>query len=113
MPDVLTTAADIRCAHLAPLVVVPSQTTLTVAGNPVLLVSDLLAATVPTCPNSGSPGLVVCGKVTSLTDGASTLLKVRGTAVALDTARGLTLAQPAQPVLWNVLSAGQTILKAR
>ncbi|MFD0149271.1 hypothetical protein ACWGQ4_29860 [Streptomyces sp. NPDC055721] len=112
MPYVLTTAADIRCAHLAPLLVVPSQTSLTVAGNPVLLVSDLLAATVPTCPNKG-PNLLECGKVTSLTDGTSTLLKVRGTAVALDTARGLTLALPAQPVLWNVLSAGQTLLKAR
>ncbi|MFB7586855.1 hypothetical protein [Streptomyces sp. NPDC056169] len=113
MPYVLTTAADIRCAHLAPLLVVPSQTSLTVAGNPVLLVSDLLAATVPTCPNKGSPGLVECGKVTSLTDGTSTVLSVRGSAVALDTARGLTLALPTQPVLWNVLSAGQTLLKAR
>ncbi|MFE5710215.1 hypothetical protein ACFQ7J_05200 [Streptomyces sp. NPDC056501] len=113
MPYVLTTAADIRCAHLAPLLVVPSQTSLTVAGNPVLLVSDLLTATVPTCPNAGSPGLVVCGKVTALTDGASTCLTVRGTAVALDTARGLTLAQPAQPVLWRVVSPGQTVLKAR
>ncbi|MGW2081420.1 hypothetical protein ACWCOW_31570 [Streptomyces sp. NPDC001939] len=116
MPEVLTSAADIRCSHGAPLVVVPTQNTLTAAGKPVLLVSDLLAASVPSCPNQPTPGtptLVPCGKVTSLIDGASTCLFVRGTPVALATARGLTMAQPVQPVLWRVVSPGQNVLKAR
>ncbi|MEV5683503.1 MULTISPECIES: hypothetical protein [unclassified Streptomyces] len=116
MPEVLTSSADIRCDHGAPLVVVPTQNSLTVAGSPVLLVSDLLAATVPACtnlPTAATPGLLPCGKVTSLTGGASTRLFVRGTPVALATARGLTLASPVKPVLWSVVSPGQSILKAR
>ncbi|AZM46646.1 hypothetical protein DMB38_13250 [Streptomyces sp. WAC 06738] len=116
MPEVLTSAADIRCDHGAPVVVVPTQNSLTVAGNPVLLVSDLLAATVPACPNQptpAAPNLVPCGKVTSLIEGAGTGLSVRGTPVALSTARGLTLAFPVKPVLWKVASPGQNVLKAR
>lgn len=116
MPDVLTAAADIRCVHGAPLVVVPTQNSLTVAGSPVLLVGDLLAATVPACtnqPTPAAPNLLPCGKVTSLAEGASTCLSVRGVPVALSTSRGLTLAQPPLPVLWQVSSPGQTVLKAR
>lgn len=113
MPPVLTTAATIRCIHGAPLVVTPSQSALTVAGQPVLLVSDLLTAAIPTCPNTNAAaGQAPCGKVTTMTTGASGRLSVRGTPVALATARGLTQALPIVPVAWQVVSPGQTTLSS-
>ncbi|MBD0708188.1 MULTISPECIES: hypothetical protein [unclassified Streptomyces] len=111
MPEVLTAASTLQCAHRSPLVVVPSQSALTVDGQPVLLVADLLAATVPACPNVGT-GLTPCGKVTALTAGTSTLLLVHGAPVALATARGTTAAFPVPPVGWQVVSAGQNRLIA-
>ncbi|MEU2604073.1 hypothetical protein [Streptomyces albus] len=111
MPYVLTTEAVITCVHGAKVVAPPSQSSLTVHGRPVLLVSDLLAATIPACPNTDtSKGQVPCIKVTALAAGASTRLSVRGTPVALATARGTTQGLPVLPPMWQVRSPGQTTL---
>ncbi|MDJ0343462.1 hypothetical protein QMK19_18085 [Streptomyces sp. H10-C2] len=110
MPAVLTTASELRCPHKAPLVVQPSQKLLTVDGHAVLVRADLLAATVPSCPNTG-PGQQACRKVDSIVSGLSTTLRVGDEPVALETAKGLTLALP-QPAQWQVSSVNQTKLEA-
>ncbi|MEV5043488.1 hypothetical protein AB0N20_02025 [Streptomyces griseoincarnatus] len=111
MPKVLTTAAQLVCAHQGQLVVQASTSALTAGGSPVLVQTDILAATVAGCTNNG-PGLKPCLKVTSVVAGQSRTLAVSGQPVMLDTALGLTDAVPAQPVLWQVRSAGQTVLEA-
>ncbi|MFC8509912.1 hypothetical protein ACFU3J_09865 [Streptomyces sp. NPDC057411] len=112
MPEVLTTASVLRCAHGATLLVTASQNALTVDGAPALLVTDLAAATVPGCPNlDASKGQAPCARVTAVTAGASRLLTVHGTPVALATARGTTQAIPVPPVAWQVADAGQTLLR--
>ncbi|MET7479562.1 hypothetical protein ABZT17_35085 [Streptomyces sp. NPDC005648] len=103
MAAVLTAAATLQCPHGAPLLVVPGGRLLTVDGHPVLTRADLLGATVPACPSTPP-----CGQVASVDAGLATTLRVGGEPVALETARGSTLA--ASP--WQVVSAGQTTLEA-
>ncbi|GHE97730.1 hypothetical protein [Streptomyces fumanus] len=111
MPKVLTAAAQLVCAHQGLLTVRASTAALTAGGSPVLVQADILAATVTGCTNNG-PGLKPCLKVTAVVTGQSRTLTVSGQPVMLDTALGLTDAVPPQPVLWQVRSAGQTVLEA-
>ncbi|MFF3877191.1 hypothetical protein [Streptomyces sp. NPDC001978] len=113
MPAVLTTASKLVCVHGGELVVQASTTALTVDGSPVLVQADLLAATVSRCTNTNANlGQIPCAKVTSVTEGVSTSLTVGGGPVMLETARGLTNAVPPQPVMWQVSTAGQSLLEA-
>ncbi|MEU4477940.1 hypothetical protein AB0F68_07750 [Micromonospora sp. NPDC023966] len=112
MPAVLTTDSTIKCAHSGTVVAQASTSALTAAGSPVLVQADLLAATVTGCTNTNTnAGETPCLKVTSVTAGLSTTLSVGGQPVLLDTAKGLTNATPPRPVLWQVDSAGQTVLE--
>ncbi|MDV5143348.1 hypothetical protein R1T08_03280 [Streptomyces sp. SBC-4] len=66
----------------------------------------------PACPNTDvSKGQAPCVKVTAVSVGASRLLKVRGTPVALATAKGTTQAVPVLPFAWQVEDPGQTLLR--
>jgi hypothetical protein len=109
MPAVLTTASVLLCPHLAPLVIRASQRLLTVDGQPVLLRADILAASVPTCTNTGGPRKP-CTAVT-VTAGVSRTLSVGGEPVVLANASGFTDAAPG-PVSWRVSSVNQTKLEA-
>ncbi|CCK24484.1 hypothetical protein BN159_0105 [Streptomyces davaonensis JCM 4913] len=113
MPAVLTTAAQLVCAHQGQLMVQASTSALTAGGSPVLVQADLLAATVSGCTNTNTAaGQKPCLKVTSIIAGRSSTLTVSGQPVMLETALGLTDAVPPQPVLWQVRSAGQKVLEA-
>ncbi|MFD7297822.1 hypothetical protein ACFV9W_31440 [Streptomyces sp. NPDC059897] len=114
MPAVLTTASRLVCVHGGELVVRASTGALTAGGSPVLVLADLLAATVSaTCSNTDvAKNQKPCTMVTSVLSGASTTLAVGGRAVALETARGLTDGLPTAPVMWRVDSAGQHVLEA-
>jgi hypothetical protein len=113
MPAVLTTGSTLQCAHGGTVTVTASQQLLTVGGNPVLVEADVNTATVSGCTNTvASAGQKPCLLLTSLIVGASTTLSVGGQAVLLETALGLTDAVPPLPVLWQVVSAGQTQLEA-
>lgn len=106
---VLTTASRLTCLHKGLVMLTSGQHLLTVDGNPVILRTDLIGATVAGCTNP-SPG-TPCSKVTSILAGASPSLSVGGAAVMTEAAFGLTDGQPALPVLWQVSSAGQTKLR--
>ncbi|MFS8197504.1 hypothetical protein ACLVWQ_02335 [Streptomyces sp. CWNU-52B] len=111
MAEVLTTAAVLKCAHGGTVAAVASQSVLTVGGAPALLVTDLLTATVPDCPNvDATKGQAPCVRITALSAGTSRLLTVGGTPVALATAKGTTQAVPVLPVAWQVTDPGQTLL---
>jgi hypothetical protein len=106
---VLTAASVVLCPHQAPLTITPSQHLMTVDGQPVLVRADLLAGSVPTCPNVG-PGLKKCLAVVSVLGGLSATLRIGGEPVVLENAHGLTDGVPG-PVEWRVQSAGQTKLE--
>jgi hypothetical protein len=111
MPAVLTTSSTLKCAHGGTLQVQASTSQLSAAGSPVLVEADLLAATIPDCPNKNPvAGLLPCVTVTSVLLGQSTNLAVAGQAVLLENATGLTSSTP--PGTWQVVSAGQTVLEA-
>jgi hypothetical protein len=113
MPAVLTTASSLACAHGGTLVVQASTTGLAAAGSPVLVQADLLAATVTGCTNTNAnAGQTPCLAVTSVLAGASRTLTVGGQPAMLETSQGLTNATPPLPVMWQVSSAGQTVLEA-
>jgi hypothetical protein len=113
MPAVLTSASTLQCVHGGTVTVTASQQLLTAGGNPVLVQNDLNSATISGCTNTvASLSQKPCLTVTSLLVGASTTLSVNGQAVLLETARGLTDAAPPLPVLWQVASAGQSVLEA-
>ncbi|GLY16389.1 hypothetical protein LWF15_29870 [Kineosporia rhizophila] len=113
MPAVLTTASTLKCAHQGTVMVQASTSALSAGGSPVLVQADLLAATVAGCTNTNAAaGQVPCAKVTAVTAGMSTTLSVAGQPVMLQTAQGLTNAVPPLPVLWQVESAGQSVLEA-
>ncbi|MGW7528517.1 hypothetical protein [Streptomyces sp. NPDC054783] len=114
MPSVLTTASVLQCIHGGTLTVPAGSTALMVDGQPVLVQGDLAGAAIAGCANTNaSAGQTPCLKVTSVLTGLSTTLTVRGQPVLLDTAQGLTNATPPTPVMWQVVSAGQTKLTAK
>ncbi|MGW6058049.1 hypothetical protein [Streptomyces sp. NPDC055189] len=101
MPKVLNTSAQLTCSHGGTITVVASQRSLTAGGTPVLILTDLMAATVSGCP-------APCTKVLAVSAGASRTLRAAGTAVVLATVQGTT-----DQGTFQSLSAGQQVLDAR
>jgi len=103
MPAVLTEESDLRCTHQGTVVVVAGTRALTVGGAAVLVLDDMLTATVTGCPQSPTP----CALVTAVAQGASTTLTTGGRPVLLATASGTTNAGQ-----WQVMDAKQSKLEA-
>jgi hypothetical protein len=116
MPLVLTDASAVSCDHPpsggGALTLEPAALgAFSVEGNTVL--SGSLGATVikPGCGQSPpSSSTTPCLQTLSQTSGTSTVLKVEGKAVLLETAKGDTNGKP--DAKWSVKNAGQTLLKA-
>ena len=111
MAFVLTTASQLICPHSGTLVLTAARRLLTVDGQPVIVESDLRAATFTpgSCKNVGG-NLTPCTNISSVTAGLSSMLSVGGEAVTLDTVQGLTNSTPPAP--FQVVTAGQTKLEA-
>jgi hypothetical protein len=113
MPAVLTTDSTLKCVHGGSLVVQASVPVLTAGGPAVLVRADLLAAAISNCTNTNAAaGQTPCLKVTAILTGISTTLTAGGLEVMLETAQGLTNGTPPLPVMWQVSSAGQSVLEA-
>jgi hypothetical protein len=113
MSAVLTTASVVQCSHKAAVTLKASQSKLKAAGNPVLVLSDLVGATVVLCPNlptPATPALKPCTSALSVAAGQATKLTVDNQPVLLESATGPTDSNP--PGTWSVTSAGQTVLTA-
>jgi hypothetical protein len=111
MAFVLTTASRLICPHSGTLVLTTAGRLLTVDGQPVIVESDLRAATFTpgSCTNVGG-SLTPCTNINSITAGLSSTLSAGGEPVALDTVQGLTNSTPPAP--FQVVTAGQTKLEA-
>jgi hypothetical protein len=115
MPAVLTENSTITCAHQGSVQRRAGQGNLTVNGQKVLVLGDLVGAAISGCANPVAPpsGNKTCTATTAAIGGVSTKLRVGGKLVLLETINGLTdgtLGGAPQP--WSVKSAGQTKLKA-
>ncbi len=108
---VLTSGAVIMCSHGGTVRPVPSQSKLTIDGQPVLVVADLAGATVVGCTNiDPRAGLAPCVTTISATAGQARSLTVGGQPVLLEDAQGRTSSTP--PGDFSVRSAGQTKVDA-
>jgi hypothetical protein len=98
MSNVLTTDSVIQCPHQGQLMFGSVNNKLRVEGKPVLLKSDISNALVSNCdnPTSGTSSQQ-CLKVSEVTQGEASKLKVGGVAVMLGTLTGDTNGFPPKP----------------
>jgi hypothetical protein len=118
MSKVITVDSDARCNHAAGeassanVTLLAGQDVLKIDGA--LVVAQSLATAIissASCKNKPPPNSnVPCAASTAQTAGESTVLKVNGTAVVLETATGTTGSTP--PGTWAVKDAAQTVLNA-
>ena len=120
MGNVLTETSQINCAHAGKVQATAGQSKLRVAGSRVLVLGDLLGATVAGCamppdPNTATtPCVAVASAVAAPQQGVATKLRVGGRGVLLDGVRGQTSGTVSgTPQTWSVSSANQTKLTAR
>lgn len=109
MANVLTQTSTLTCAHQGNVTAMATQSVLKVNGQSVLVtqVQGAIAGCIQVPP---PPSNKPCTSVTSQVGGTSTVLKVNGSPVLLDTSSGLTDGSPTNT--WSVQTAGQSLLNA-
>lgn len=111
MGFVVTTNARIVCAHGGQVTLIPKQTTVTVAGAPVLRESDIMGSPIVGCAQPPSVSTKPCTLVVSILPGGSApTVSAGGMPVHLDSLSGMTDGVPPGTVM--VVSAGQTTVQA-
>jgi hypothetical protein len=111
MPPVVTTGATILCMHGGQVTLLPKQTQVTIAGNPVLREGDLSGAPIIGCLQPPSPGTKPCTMVVSTLPGSASLrVMAAGAPVLLATLSGITDGVPPGTIM--VVSPGQTTVQA-
>jgi len=106
----ITEDATVLCTHqLGNVTNQPSQKLVTVDGRKVLVKNDPESRTIKLCPNINVT-MKPCTTTLQVTVGYSTLLKVDGQAVCLDTVRGLTDGTPPAIVEYFVYLPGQQLV---
>ncbi|WP_433634297.1 hypothetical protein [Nocardia sp. CA-120079] len=113
MAKVLVTSAQLSCGPMPPhnVLTMNSSAILTVRGVAVLLAPGYRDAQL-TCaipPEGGGP----CTKLLAFSAGVSTVLKVGGQPVVLETAAASTDATATNGGKFTVITPGQTILDAK
>jgi hypothetical protein len=102
----ISDAALLLCDHTTGIVQhAPSQRWVTIEGRPLLVQPDPVGWTITGCPNYGA-GLTACLATLQVTDGHSSLLRVDGRAVCLDSVTGRTNGSPGV-FNYKVKNAGQ------
>ena len=109
--DWLTEDADLKCAHLGPVDVPPTQSLVRIGGRRVLVATDPEKQTITGCPNTG-PTIKPCTTTLRVTEGYSVLVRIGGAAVCLDSVTGLTDGTPPGTVRYRVYDPGQQMVRA-
>lgn len=103
----LTLRAVLHCDHQAGLVgLTARQHFVRIAGSPILVEADPEQRPIAGCPNVG-PSIKPCTSTLAVQQGYSSLLRVQGHRVCLDTVTGLTDGTPPGTVNYQVRYAGQ------
>src|SRR5262245_38529606 len=106
----ITEDATVLCTHMLGNVTnQPSQKLVTVDGRKVLVKTDPEGRNIKLCPNINVT-MKPCTQTLQVTVGYSTLLKVDGQPVCLDTVRGLTNGTPPGIVEYFVYLPGQQLV---
>jgi hypothetical protein len=106
----LTIDALVVCAHeLGKVGLVASQSWVTVEGRPVLVRADPEGRPIGGCPNIG-PTIKPCTNTLAVKVGYSSLIRIDGKAVCLDTLSGLTDGTPPGVVEYKVNAPGQYLV---
>lgn len=110
---VLTEDARLNCAHELGTIVVPaSQGLVTVQGRKVLVEPDPVGKPVAACPNIGV-GIKPCTSTLAVETGYSSLVKIQGKRICLDTVEGLTDGTPPGTVKYKVVTPGQLFVEEK
>lgn len=111
MGFVVTSNARIVCAHGGQVTLIPKQTTVTIAGAPVLRETDIMGSPIVGCAQPPSVSTKPCTLVASILPGGSApTVSAGGMPVHLDSLSGMTDGVPPGTVM--VVSAGQTTVQA-
>src|SRR4051812_13533912 len=110
MPPIVTTNAQITCAHGGRVILTPRQFVAEIAGGMILCEGDLIGAPILGCPVPPSPGSKPCTTVVSTLPGSTSLIvNVQGRPAHLATLSGLTDGVPPAPIV--VVSPGQVTVQ--
>ncbi|HXA55717.1 MAG TPA: hypothetical protein VNV37_12665, partial [Solirubrobacteraceae bacterium] len=91
MPPIVTSNANILCVHGGQVVLVPSQTAVTIQGGAVLCEPDLMGAVIVGCAQPPTPSTVPCTAVVSTLPGSTSLtVSVAGMPAYVATLSGIT-----------------------
>jgi len=111
VPAVITTNAQIQCAHGGRVLLTPRQTVAQMGGGMGLCDGDLVGAPVIGCPVPPSLSTKPCTTVVSTFPNSTSLkVTVQGRPVYVATVSGLTDGVPPAPIL--VVSPGQATVQA-
>jgi hypothetical protein len=105
----ITEDAVLRCDHQGSVHNQPGQSLVTVAGKKVLVEIDPEGRQITGCPMI-SLTTKPCTNTLKVTQGYSTLMKVSGKRVCLDTVLGLTDGFPPGVTNYKVYAPGQTLV---
>jgi hypothetical protein len=106
----VTEDAIVVCTHqLGSVERRPSQGLVRVDGRRLLVDDDPVGRSIRLCPNYGVT-VKPCNRTVAVTMGYSSLLRIDGKQVCLDTLRGLTDGTPPSVVEYEVKDAGQTLV---
>ncbi len=107
----LTQDALLNCTHESGFVgIVPSQNLVKIDKRRVLVATDPEARPIAGCPWI-SPGMKPCTSTLKAFDGYSTLIRINGRPVCLDTVTGLTDGTPPGTFTYSVRRAGQQLVE--
>lgn len=109
----LTEDAVLKCDHGGRLQIAPTQTLVRIAGRRPLVDDNPEQRGISHCPNNNPLiGLLPCVRSLTVKEGYSTLLRIEGRAVCLDSVRGLAHGSPPGVVNYTVKQAGQAWVEA-
>ncbi|CAN5649324.1 hypothetical protein BH23CHL6_BH23CHL6_01110 [soil metagenome] len=109
---VMTEDAIVLCTHqLGNVGNQPSQSLLTIDGRRILVDDDPERRNISRCPNIGVT-MKPCQTTLKVVTGYSTLVRIDGKAVCLDSVQGLTDGTPPGIVQYVVRAAGQALVES-
>jgi len=109
--QLMTVDALVVCTHEVGIVgIIASQSLVTIGGRRVLVETDPQGRPIAGCPNVG-PGIKPCTSTLVVNQGHSSLLRVDGRRVCLETVTGLTDGTPPGTVKYKVNNPGQNLVK--
>jgi hypothetical protein len=108
----LTEDAVVQCEHKGTVSIEANQTLVTIEGRALLVEPYPAGRSISRCPNVGLT-VKPCTNTLKVKAGYSSLLRINGQSVCLDTVEGLTDGTPPGLVLYKVRKAGQEFVAER